>query len=187
MRGFRRAPEPFGPIVRGVVYVARMMDWIRRPLPHHEETNVVFFRGMSLDALVQGLLGMERMPLAYSTGGDWGLVMHDMLSWESGDYDLVRYGPLCPPGAELVVLVTEPCIAKAHGPAFAYYRDGRLITTFSFETPSYPGGEEPDLLTPALTAARLTGPHAELDGDDDEERIMAAVAGFFSLPDLDMP
>lgn len=37
------------------------------------------------------------------------------------------------------------------------------------------------LLAPALTAARL------LDGDDVEERIMAVVAGFFPLPDLDMP
>lgn len=164
-----------------------MMHWIHRPLPHHEETNVVFFRGTSLDALVQGLIGAERLPLAYSTGPDWGTVMHDMLSWESGDYDPVRYEQLCPPGAELVVLVTEPCIAKGHGPAFEYYRDGRLITHFSFETPSYPGGEEPDLLTPALTAARLTGPHARFDGDNFEERIVEAIAGFFSLPELEMP
>ncbi len=164
-----------------------MRDWIRRPLPHHEETNIVFFRGTSLDALVRGLLGADRMPLAYSTGPDWGVVMHDMLSWESGDYDLVHYGRLCPPGAELVVLVTEPCIAKAHGPSFHYYRDGGLVTCFSFESPSRPGGDEPGLLTPALTAAKLTGPHAELDGDDAEERIMAAIAGFFSLPDLEMP
>lgn len=164
-----------------------MKHWIRRPLPHHEETNVVFFRGMPLDALVRGLLGVERMPLAYSTGGDWGLVMHDMLSWEDGDYDPIHYGPLCPPGAELVVLVAEPCIAKAHGPEFAYYRDGRLITNFSFEAPSCTVGDEPGLLTPALTAARLAGPHAEYGGDDFEERVVETIAGFFSLPELDMP
>jgi hypothetical protein len=164
-----------------------MKHWIRGPLPHHEETNIVFFRGMSLDALTQGLLTMRRMPLAYGKGTDWGLVMHDMLSWESGDYGLAHYGQLCRAGGELVVFVTEPCAVKAHGPSFEYYRDGRLITDFSFETPSYRVGEEPDLLVPALTAANLIGPRAELDRDDDEERIAQAIATFFSLPELEMP
>ncbi|WP_246101596.1 hypothetical protein [Streptomyces cyaneus] len=62
--------------------------------------------------------------------------MHSMLSWENGDYDLADYGQLCRTGGELVVFVTEPCVAKAHGPAFQYYREGRLITGFSFEDPS---------------------------------------------------
>ncbi|ROQ66989.1 hypothetical protein EDD93_1407 [Streptomyces sp. 840.1] len=53
---------------------------------------------------------------------------------------------------ELVVLVTEPCIAKAHSPAFAYYRDGRLITAFSFETLSHSVGDEPGLLTGGYSA-----------------------------------
>jgi hypothetical protein len=163
-----------------------MKHWIRGPLPHHE-TNVVFFRGMSLDALTRGLLAQQRIPLAYGKGTDWGLIMHDMLGWNSDDYELVHYGPLCRDGGELVVFVTEPCSAKAHGPSFEYHRDGRLITTFSFEGPSYRAGEEPDLLLPALTAANLVGPHAELDTDDDEERIARAIAGFFSLPDLEMP
>ncbi|MFI1170131.1 hypothetical protein [Streptomyces melanogenes] len=113
--------------------------------------------------------------------------MHDMLSWESGDYGLADYGQLCPVGCELVVFVTEPCIAKAHGPSFEYYRNRQLITAFSFETPYYRGGEEPDLLLPALTAANLTGPHADLDRDGHEERTVEAITGFFSLPDLQMP
>ncbi|WP_246101594.1 hypothetical protein [Streptomyces cyaneus] len=46
--------------------------WIRGPLPHHEETNVVFFRGMSLDALTQGLLAVRRLPLAYGKGPGGG-------------------------------------------------------------------------------------------------------------------
>ena len=148
---------------------------------------MVFFRGMSLDALTQGLLAIRRLPLAYGKGAEWGLIMHDMLSWENGDYDLADYGQLCRTGGELVVFVTEPCIAKAHGPAFQYYREGRLITGFSFEDPSYGVGEEPDLLAPALTAARVIGPHVDLDGDDREERIARAIATFFSLPELDMP
>jgi hypothetical protein len=164
-----------------------MKHWIHGPLPHHEETNVVFFRGMSLDTLTRGLLAQRRMPLAYGKGTEWGLVMHDMLSWDSGDYDLAHYGQLCRAGGELVVFVTEPCIAKAHGPSFQYYREGRLITGFGFEDPSCRVGEEPDLPAPALTAAGLTGPYVEFDRADREERIVRAIEACFSLPELDMP
>lgn len=163
-----------------------MTHWIRRPLPPHEEINVVFFRGMSLDALVRGLLVAQRMPLGYGKGADWGVVMHDMLGWDSDDYGLVDYGRLCRAGGELAVFVTEPCIAKAHGPEFGYYRDGRLITGLSFEIPSHGVGERPDLLAPALTAANLIGPQAECGGDD-EIRIARSIAAHFSLPDLDLP
>ncbi|MET8103577.1 hypothetical protein ABZU94_02455 [Streptomyces mirabilis] len=81
----------------------------------------------------------------------------------------------------------EPCLAKAHGPSFQYLRDGRLITAFSFETPYYRGGEVPDLLLPVLTAANLIGSQADLDRDDNEERIVEAITAFFSLPELEMP
>ncbi|MFD7912217.1 hypothetical protein ACFV30_16055 [Streptomyces sp. NPDC059752] len=84
-------------------------------------------------ALVRGLLGQRRIPLAYGKGTGWGLMMHDMLSWDSGDYGLAHYRRLCPDGGELVVFVTEPCWAKAHGPWSEYYLDGSLITGFSFE------------------------------------------------------
>ncbi|MEV5604725.1 hypothetical protein AB0L33_25125 [Streptomyces sp. NPDC052299] len=164
-----------------------MTHWIRRALPHHEETNVVFFRGLPLDTLVRGLLDQQRMPLAYGTGADWGLVMHDMFSWENGDYDLADYGRLCRDGGELAVFVTEPCRPKAHMPSFQYYRDGSLITGFSFETLYYRAGQEPDLLLPALTAAQLTGPTAEVDREDDEERTVRAISEFFSLPELELP
>ncbi|MEV0480400.1 hypothetical protein AB0I69_07240 [Streptomyces sp. NPDC050508] len=161
--------------------------WIHRPLPHHDEVNVVFFRGMSLDALTRELLAVQRIPLAYAKDTGWGLVMHDMFGWNSDDYDLTHYGQVCRGGGELVVIVTEPCLAKAHGPAFEYYRDGRLVSGFSFETPYYGVGDEPDLLASALTAARLIGPHAELDRDDQEERIARVISDFFALPDLELP
>ncbi|MFE9248808.1 hypothetical protein [Streptomyces sp. NPDC007088] len=163
-----------------------MTHWTDRPLAHHEETNVVFFRGISLDSLTRGLLDARRAPLAYGKGEEWGVIMHDMLGWDEGDYEPTAYGPLCADGGELVVFVTEPCIAKAHGPWFEYYRDGRLITFLSFESPSDGGGAEPELLLPALTAARLAGPRADLESDDVEERIARAVAGFFSLPELEL-
>ncbi|MFJ4585669.1 hypothetical protein [Streptomyces echinatus] len=113
-----------------------MKHWVRRPLPQREEINVVFFRGVSTDALTRGLLAERRLPLAYGKSEDWSVIMHDTLSWESGDHDLVPYGQLCRRGGELAVFVTEPCVAKAHAPAFEYYRDGQLITHFSFEEPS---------------------------------------------------
>lgn len=163
-----------------------MKHWIHGPLPHHEETNVVFFRGMSLDSLTQGLLGQRRMPLAYGKGADWGLMMHEMLSWNSDDHELADYRRLCSDGGELAVFVTEPCWAKAHRPWFDYYRDGSLITGFSFENLRDRVGENPDLLLTDLTAARLTGPQADLNGDDSEERTVQAIAGFFSLPELEM-
>ncbi|MFI8277670.1 hypothetical protein ACIGBH_22745 [Streptomyces sp. NPDC085929] len=92
------------------------LAWIHGQLPHDEETNVVFFRGMSLDTLTRGLLGLHRRPLAYGKGADWGLMMHDMLSWDHGDYGDTDYGRVCPPGGELAVFITDPCSAKAHAP-----------------------------------------------------------------------
>ena len=89
-------------------------------------------------------------------------------------------------GGELAVFVTEPCVAKVHGPEFAYYRDGRLVSGISFESPSYGVGTEPEPLAPALTAAGLIGPDAEIDLDDDEERQVRAISDFFGLPELDL-
>ncbi|MFI5754409.1 hypothetical protein [Streptomyces sp. NPDC051569] len=48
-------------------------------------------------------------------------------------------------------------------------------------------GQEPDLLLPALTAAKLVGPLAEHGGEDFEERIVRAITGFLSLPELELP
>ncbi|MER5445742.1 hypothetical protein ABT065_08895 [Streptomyces sp. NPDC002764] len=161
--------------------------WIHRPLAHCEEANVVFFRGLTPHALTQGLLDQRRMPLAHGKGTDWGVLVHYMHSWDTDEYDSADYGPLCAAGGELAVFVTEPCIAKAHGPWFSYYRDGRLICGFSFETPTLPVGDEPELLLPALEAAKLIGAQAQPDGDYREERIVETIAGFLGLPELEMP
>ena len=129
---------------------------------------------------------MQRKPLAYGKGEDWGVVMHNMLSWEKGDHGPVPYGQLCRDGGELAVFVTEPCAAKAHAPSFDYYREGRLITHFSFEDPSRQMGEQPELLESALTAAQVIRADAVL-GDDDDERIVQAIAACLALPELAMP
>lgn len=61
------------------------------------------------------------MPLAYGKGTHWGVMMHDMLGWNTGDYCYADYRRVCPDGGELVVFVTEPCSVKAHRPWFSYY------------------------------------------------------------------
>ncbi|MFJ9633580.1 hypothetical protein ACIRU8_38400 [Streptomyces sp. NPDC101175] len=174
-----------------VTYRTYRTHWIHGPLASHEEVNVVFFRGMSLDTLTRKLLSVRRIPLAYAKGAEdeaedeWGLVLHDMFGWDDGDYDRPDYRPLCRDGGELAVFTTEPCVAKAHGPDFDYYRAGHHVCGVSFENLSFGVGEQPDLLASALTAARFIGPLAEYDQEDREELIVQTISAFFSLPDPD--
>ncbi|WP_420311318.1 hypothetical protein ACOB87_22525 [Streptomyces sp. YS-B37] len=161
--------------------------WIHRPLPRREEINVVFFRGTPLDTLTRALLAERRFPLAYAKGTAWGVVMHDMFGWNEEEYDRPDYQRVSRAGGgELAVFVTEPCVGKGHGPEFEYYRDGRLVNGFSFEAPYFGIGAEPELLAPALTAARLMGPDADLDREDNEERQVRVISDFFDLPELDL-
>ncbi|MFI6806360.1 hypothetical protein ACIBO6_15240 [Streptomyces luteogriseus] len=159
----------------------------------HDEANLVFARGMGLDALAEGLRGLRREPLVSGKNNGWVWVVHDMLNAEIEDFDPVPYGQLGT-GGELVVFVTEPCSAKAHPPHFEYYRDGRLIICFSFEDLTQRPGDNPDHLSAELLEAKLIGPDAECEqagqgGHDcfdhhyeDHNRIVRAVAGFFALP-----
>ncbi|MFD9286903.1 hypothetical protein ACFWBV_01020 [Streptomyces sp. NPDC060030] len=170
-----------------------MTDWIHHSFPGHE-VNLVFARGMSGDALAAGLRALSREPLACGEGGEWAWAVHDMLNPEADDYDLVNYPTLRTDGGEIVVLVTEPCSAKAHGPDFSYYRDGRPILHFSFEDVGQRVGDNPDFLSAELLAANLIGPGAECEAaedeghdcfdhdDEDENRLVKAIADFFVLP-----
>ncbi|MEU6469518.1 hypothetical protein ABZ927_06240 [Streptomyces massasporeus] len=175
-----------------------MPEWMQVDLPvsefgWHDEVNLVFARGMGLDVLAEGLRGLRREPLVSGEGNGWVWVVHDMLNAEIEDFDPVSYGELGT-GGELVVFVTEPCSAKAHPPHFEYYRDGRLITWFSFEDLTQRPGDNPDHLAAELLEAKLIGPGSECeqegrDGHDcfdhhyeDHNRIVRAVAGFFALP-----
>ncbi|MHA5052770.1 hypothetical protein [Streptomyces sp. SD15] len=159
-----------------------MTDLIRDSFPGHE-VNVVFARGVPLDALTEGLRGLLRDPLAQGEGGGWAWAVHDMCNWEAEDYDPVNYTSLCPGDAEVVVFVTEPCSAKGFPPDFSYYRDGRMILHFSFEDLASRVGDNPDHLSPELLAADLIGPDAVFDNsDDDHRRLVKTIADFFELP-----
>ncbi|MEU0246769.1 hypothetical protein ABZ192_21035 [Streptomyces sp. NPDC006235] len=175
-----------------------MPEWMHVPGPvlesgRHDEVNLVFARGMTPETLAEGLRELRREHLVGGEADGWVWVVHDMFNAEVEDYDPVPYGRICA-GAELVVFVTEPCSAKAHPPHLEYYRDGRLITWFSFEDLTQRLGDNPDYLSAELLAANLIGPDAECaEADDarhdcfdhhyeDHDRIVRAVAGFFALP-----
>ncbi|MDK0521195.1 hypothetical protein [Streptomyces sp. ML-6] len=171
-----------------------MTSWMHGSFPGHE-VNIVFSRGLSLDALTTGLRELRREPLAHGEADGWAWAVHDMLNGEIEDYDGVDYRRICTQGTELVVFVTEPCSAKAHGPAFDYYRDGRLTLGFSFEDVGQRVGENPDHLSAELLTAGLIGPEAycesaDTDDDhdcfdhhhDDEDRLVRTIADAFGLP-----
>lgn len=171
-----------------------MIKWMDESFPGHE-VNIVFARGTTLAALTEQLTARQRVPLAYGEAGGWSWAVHDMVNGEIEDYDPVGYRDLCPAGAELVVFVTEPCSAKAHGPWFEYYRDGRTVLAFSFEDVGSRAGDDPDHLSPELLAAGLIGPNAdcllEEDEDhdcfdehfyDDRKLIIKTIAAYFALP-----
>ncbi|WP_329124807.1 hypothetical protein [Streptomyces sp. NBC_01353] len=118
-----------------------------------------------------------------------------MHNWDAEDYDNVDYRGLCPEDAEIVVFETEPCSAKAFPPAFGYYRNGRTILWFNFESlHQHRAGENPDYLSPELLAANLIGPTAECGKQDDDshdcfdhhyedhERLVTVIADYFTLP-----
>lgn len=171
-----------------------MTSWMHDSFPGHE-VNLVLSRGLSLDALTEGLRGLHREPLAHGEAGGWAWAVHDMLDDRTEDYDGVDYRRLCPEGTELVVFVTEPCSAKAHGPHFHYLRSGVTTLFFSFEDIGQRVGDNPDYMSAELLAAGLIGPGARCEKadtdddhecfdhhDDDEDRLVRAIAGCFALP-----
>lgn len=172
-----------------------MSDLLHDALPGHE-VNLVFARGLSLSALTSGLRELNREPLAEGEADGWVWAVHDMVNHELEDWENVDYRRVCPQGAEVVVFVTEPCSAKAHGPSFDYLRDGAYTLSFSFEDLSSRVGENPDYMSAELLAANLIGPESECtrwekeEGHDcyeahdfdREERIAGAIAKCFGLP-----
>ncbi|MFG2598757.1 hypothetical protein [Streptomyces sp. NPDC048462] len=171
-----------------------MISWMHDSFPGHE-VNLVLARGQSLDALTAGLRELDREPLAHGEAGGWAWAVHDMVDEGSEDYAEVDYRPLCPEGTELVVFVTEPCSAKAHGPQFHYLRDGVPTLYFSFEDIGQRLGANPDYISAELLAANLIGPDAECEKwhadeshhcdeheDGARERLVKTIAEAFALP-----
>lgn len=173
-------------------YRTGMRNWTKfRGSRPYEDVNIVFARGTTLDALVDGLRTARREPLETGEAGGWAWAVHEMVV--PPDFDWMDYRPLCPSGVELVVFVTEPCSVKAHAPSFDYYRDGRLVLGFSFDDLGQRVGDDPDYLAPEFLDSRLIGDEAycpledehdcwEVHDEDDEIRLVKTIADFFSLP-----
>ncbi|MFH9571146.1 hypothetical protein [Streptomyces sp. NPDC017230] len=175
-----------------------MKSWIDSRLggayPGHE-VSLVFVRGLTADAVAQGLGGLRRQVLETGVAGEWTWAMHDSFAPETNDYDTADYRPLCEGGGEAVVFMVEPCSAKAHSPDFTSYRDGRCVLHFSFEDVGQRVGDNPDHLSAELLEAGLIGPDAycELEDEDDghdcfehldgrDDRLVSAIASAFGLP-----
>ncbi|MEV0094348.1 hypothetical protein [Streptomyces sp. NPDC050738] len=175
-----------------------MISWIQGPVPGFE-VNLVFARGISLDALNKGLHHVQRTPLTGGESGAWAWAVHEMFEldpegYENTDYEEVDYSSICPDGAEIVVFVLEPCSAKGFPPAFEYHRSGRLVLRFNFESIGERVGDNPDYLSAEFLAAHLIGPGEECSQQDDDghdcfdhhyddhARIVRAIAGYFALP-----
>ncbi|MGC5394711.1 hypothetical protein ACPXCP_03040 [Streptomyces sp. DT20] len=171
-----------------------MTSWMHDSFPGHE-VNLVLTRGQSLDALASGLRELNREPLAQGEAGGWAWAVHDMFEEDSEDYEQPDYRLVCPGGTELVVFVTEPCSAKAHGPQFHYLRSGATTLYFSFEDIGERAGDNPDYISAELLAANLIGPDAECEEwrtdeghdcyeheADRELRLVRTIADAFDLP-----
>ncbi|MFE4857191.1 hypothetical protein [Streptomyces sp. NPDC056670] len=160
-----------------------VMAWVGEGRYRDDETALVFFKGTSLAVMAEGLSAQRRPPLAYgneTAPGDWGVIVHHMFNPFHDDYDEIDYRGLCPEGAELVVFVPNPCIAKAHGPKAYHYKEGRISSCIDYESPTYVGEYWPNKLAPLITAAGLD----HQDGTY-EEQLTQLICDLLGLPVLD--
>lgn len=158
-----------------------VITWLGAGRYWEDETVLVYFKGTSLTAMVQGLSAQNRPPLAYGDDpapGDWGVIVHHMFNRD--DYDLIDYRELCRQGAELVVFVPNPSVAKAHRPKAYHYEDGRAASCVDFEDPDYVGEYWPNKLAPLITAAEL-----DHESETYEEQLTQLICDHLGLPALD--
>ncbi|WP_330296997.1 hypothetical protein [Streptomyces sp. NBC_00503] len=150
---------------------------------YEDETVLVYFKGVGLTDMTDGLIAQHRPPFAHGGNvapGEWGVIVHHMHNPSRDDFDPIDYRKLCPQGAELVVFEPNPCIAKAHGPKAYHYRDGQASSCIDYEDPDYVGEYWPNELAPVITAAGL-------DPEDwpHEEPLTRLISDHLGLPPLD--
>jgi hypothetical protein len=158
-----------------------VMAWVDEERYREDETVLVYFKGTSLAAMAEGLSAQQRPPFASGNDtapGDWGVIVHHMFNRH--DYDEIDYRELCPPGAELMVFVPNPCVAKAHGPKAYHYKDGQVSSCIDYEDPDYVGEYWPNKMAPLITAAGLDRQHETY-----EEQLTQLICDHLGLPALD--
>lgn len=160
-----------------------VMAWMDEDRYGEDETVLVYFKGIAPAALAEGLSAQHRPPFAYGNApapGDWGVIVHHMFNPARNDYEGVDYRELCPQGAELVVFVPNPSIAKGHGPHAYHYKDGQTSSCVDYEDPGYAGVYWPNKLAPLITAAGL-----DHRSETYEEQLTQLICDHLGLPALD--
>ncbi|MFF0385629.1 hypothetical protein [Streptomyces sp. NPDC004286] len=158
-----------------------VMAWIDEKRYREDETVLIYFKGVSLASMAEDLSARNRPPFAYgnaTAGDDWGVIMHHMFSRE--DYDEIDYRELCPQGAELMVFVPNPCVAKAHGPKAYHYVDGQASSCIDYEAADHVGEYWPNKMAPLITAAGL-----DRRSKTYEEQLTQLICDHLGLPALD--
>lgn len=159
-----------------------VMAWMEEDRYGEDETVLVYFKGTGLTAMAEGLIAQHRPPFAYGNDaapGDWGVIVHHMFNPSRGDFDDIDYRRLCPQGAELMVFVPNPCIAKAHGPKAYHYQDGQISSCIDYEEPDYVGEYWPNKMAPLITAAGL-----DHENDNYGEQLTQLICDHLGLPAL---
>jgi len=160
-----------------------VMAWMAEDRYGEDETVLVYFRGTDRAALAEGLSAQHRPPFASGNDtapGDWGVIVHHMFNPARNDYEGVDYRKLCPEGAELMVFVPNPSIAKGHGPHAYHYKDGQTSSCVDYEDPGYVGEFWPNKMAPLITAAGL-----DHRSETYEEQLTQLICDHLGLPALD--
>ncbi|MEU9138921.1 hypothetical protein AB0D33_23680 [Streptomyces sp. NPDC048404] len=158
-----------------------VIAWVDESPYQEDETVLVYYKGTSLAAMVEGLAAQRRPPFAHGADtarGEWGVIVHHMFNRE--DYDQIDHRKLCPQGAELMVFVPNPCVAKAHGPKAYHYKDGRTSSCIDYEAPGHVGEYWPNKMAPLITAAGL-----DHQNESYEEQLTQLICDHLGLPALD--
>ncbi|MEU3601656.1 hypothetical protein ABZ714_23480 [Streptomyces sp. NPDC006798] len=158
------------------------MAWLGEA-PYDEETVLVFYQGIGTAEIREGLIARHRTPFAY--GGDvppggWGVVVHPMCDPAHGGFGDIDYRGLCPPGAQLMIFVPEPCAAKAHGPQAFHYRDGEAVTCIDYEDPEGSGEYWPNEMAPLIAASGI-----DLEDEGYERRLTRLICDHLGLTEPD--
>ncbi|MFF2025547.1 hypothetical protein ACFVW2_27570 [Streptomyces sp. NPDC058171] len=155
-----------------------------------DESVLVFFKGTRLAAMTEGLVAQHRPPLAHGDDaepGGWGAVVHHLYDPERNDFDPIDHRRLCPEGAELMVFIPHPCLAKGHGPKAYHYEDGRISSCIDYEDPDHVGEYWPNEMASLIAAAGLGNEHEDerdREYDDHDERLTRLICDHLGLPAL---
>ncbi|WP_405778698.1 hypothetical protein [Streptomyces sp. NBC_00859] len=171
-----------------------VMSWLGEGGGGDEETVLVYFKGVGLSAMSEGLTVRHRPPFAHGNDpapGDWGVIVHPMYNPSRDDFDETDHRSLCPRGAELMVFVPNPCVGKAHGPKAFHYKDGRISSCIDYEGPATVGEYWPNRLAPVITGAALAygNENGNYDNcanyDNYEEQLTQLLCDHLGIPALD--